>query len=50
MYFERFGRPYAPLMGLLFLMITDVELGQELLHVILILDGHDVGFKILGDI
>ena len=28
----------------------NVELGQEGLHDVLILDGHEAGFKILGDI
>ena len=50
MHFDRFGCLWAPVLGLLIYLGIYVELGQEGLHVILILDGHKADFKILGEI
>ena len=50
MHFDRFGRLYEPVPGLLVSLEIDVELVQEFLHVDSVLDGHEAGFKILGGI
>ena len=48
MHFDRFDRICDPVPVLLVSLDINVELGQEGLHVALILDGHQAGFKILG--
>ena len=50
MHFKRIGNLCAPFLGLLVSLGMDIELGQEGLHVVLILDVHEAGFSILGEI
>ena len=50
MHFDRLGNLCFPVLGLIFYLVIDIELLQEGLHVVLILDGNEAGFKILGDI
>ena len=50
MQFYRFGNLCAPVPFLIVSLGINVEMVQEGLHVILILDGHEVGFKILVEV
>ena len=50
MNFDRFGHIFASVTAIMFSLVIDVELVQEVFHVALVLDGHEVGFRILGGI
>ena len=48
MHFGSFGSLCAPVLGLIVSLGIDVELGQEVLDISLILDGNNFSLEVLG--